>query len=95
MDNGEPHPLAPCCDRADHCVRLLLKNEFILLFLRMSYHLKCFKIINKIIHKIHDFILEFYNCNTPATLNVTIVNSSSSLELTLVFSTHCYSHLSS
>jgi hypothetical protein len=36
-------------------------NDFILLFSRMSYHLKCFEIANETIHKLHDFILEFYN----------------------------------
>jgi hypothetical protein len=34
---------------------------FISLFSRLSCHLKYFKIINKITHKIHDFILEFHN----------------------------------
>jgi hypothetical protein len=36
-------------------------DDFILLFSSMSCHLKCFEITNKIMHKMHDFILEFYN----------------------------------
>jgi hypothetical protein len=36
-------------------------EDFILLFLKISCHLKYFKTVNKTTHKIHDFILEFYN----------------------------------
>jgi hypothetical protein len=40
-------------------VRLFLMEYFILLFLRILCHLKCFKIVNETTAKIHDFILEF------------------------------------
>jgi hypothetical protein len=36
-------------------------EDFILLFLRMTYHLKYFKTINEIILKIYDIILVFHN----------------------------------
>jgi hypothetical protein len=36
-------------------------ENFISLFLRMSYHLKYFKTINETTPKIYNFILEFYN----------------------------------
>jgi hypothetical protein len=49
--------LAGCRHVLTNILRLLPIEYFILLFLRMSYHQKCFKIVNKIIPKIHDFIL--------------------------------------
>jgi hypothetical protein len=33
-------------------------DDFILLFSSMPWHLKCFKTVNEITHKIYDFILE-------------------------------------
>jgi hypothetical protein len=36
-------------------------EDFILLFSEISCHLKYFETVNKTTHKIHDFILEFYN----------------------------------
>jgi hypothetical protein len=54
-------------------IRLLLVQDFILLFIRMSYHQKYFETVNKIIYKIHDFILEFYNSKLYVVLLVVYV----------------------
>jgi hypothetical protein len=54
-------------------IRLLLVQDFILLFIRMSYHQKYFETVNKIIHKIHNFILEFYNTKLYVVLLVVYV----------------------
>jgi hypothetical protein len=42
-------------------LRLLAMENFISLFLRISYHLKYFETINETTPKIYNFILEFYN----------------------------------
>jgi hypothetical protein len=38
-------------------------ENFILIFLRMSCHVKCFETANKTTPKMNNFILEFYNTN--------------------------------
>jgi hypothetical protein len=43
-----------------HIVRLLLIEDFISLFSKMSCYLKYFETTNETIPKMHDFILEFH-----------------------------------
>jgi hypothetical protein len=47
--------------KLEEVIWLIPMEDFILLFLRMSCHLKYFECVNEITLKIHDFILEFYN----------------------------------
>jgi hypothetical protein len=42
-------------------LRLLLLEDLISLFSRMSCHLKCFETVIETTSKRYDFILEFYN----------------------------------
>jgi uncharacterized protein YutD len=45
-------------------------EDFVLLFPRMTRHLKCFKTTEEKISKMHDFILEFHNTKFYFVLSV-------------------------